>query len=70
MEHAQPPGDIIRRRLSTQGSASISELAIIANTSEEMAESIVRDLEYAGKVIYYKDLQTGGAPYAEWVDGY
>jgi hypothetical protein len=70
MEQTRPPGDIIRRRLSTQGSASISELARIAGTSEELTESIVRGFEYEGKARYHKDLQSGGAPYAEWVDGY
>lgn len=67
MEYAQPPGNIIRRRLSSQRSASISELAKISGASEELAESIVRGLEYEGRVIYHKDLQAGGAPYAEWV---
>ena len=69
MEYTQPPGEIIENYLSEKGSASIRELAALGNTTEDIAESKVRDLAFQGKVRYLRDEQEGGARVAIWTDG-
>jgi hypothetical protein len=68
MEYTPPPKRAIESYLSERGSASVIELSIYGNTTEIIAESIVRDLVFQGKVRYLRDEQDGGARVAIWTD--
>jgi predicted transcriptional regulator len=68
MEYTPPPRKAIESYLSQKGSAHIRHLAIHGNTSEEVAESIVRALRDEGKVRYLHDEQEDGAKVAIWTD--
>lgn len=68
MEYTNPPGRVIENYLSQKGSAHVQDLAIFGNTTEDIAESIVRDLVFEGKVRYLHDEQEGGTKVAIWTD--
>lgn len=70
MEFTPPPRRTIESYLSQKCSAHIRDLAIHTNTSEDIAESIVRDLSYEGKVRYLRDEQEGGVRVAIWVGSF
>jgi len=70
MESITPPGEIIGRYLSQKGSAHIRVLARIGNTTEDIAESIVRDFVYEGRARYLHDEQEGGLRVAIWTGGF
>lgn len=65
-----PPPRAIESYLSQKGSAHIRVLARFGNTTEDIAESIVRDFVYEGKARYLHDEQEGGARVAIWVGGF
>jgi DeoR/GlpR family transcriptional regulator of sugar metabolism len=70
MEYTPPPRRAIVNYLSQKGSSHIEDLAVIGDTTPEIAESIARDLVFQGRARYLRDEQQGGAKVVIFTDGF